>query len=516
MKKSRTALRVGLAATVALGAVAATQLTAGADPAPSATDIVGVGSDVIQNSLDFIADGYGGLPGYNTAGNVNRIDNFDATSDANTRNAFTDPGFANGVITNITPLNPTVVLRAGTSPVTRPNGGGVGINALLYDGSTNQFAVDSTGNPTSTPAADWGPNDVKRIDYSRSPNLVTDANQTTARTNLGTKLHTVKFATDQQVIATASTTHAPAHLSDAQLVNIYEGKWRDWRQVPGAPDADPNWYYTDLGPSGQSISAETSAADNFALSNVTFTTGSAEPIYAEAPQDGAGVLTIFLNELHTADTSGIASGLKSWPTSSSSLLAESADPSAAEKIHPVQQNDPNAITGLAPSVAINAIVPFPKSRWNLVNSGYFLTPSSNSVLSAPYYDVNGTKDAGFHNPLSSVPVGSPTGTESSWSATKHFGISLLLPTSSSDATTFSPTINFYVIFRDSDYQSTTPWQPGSDLNWVQTLFLNPGGPAPFVNSAPGKAILTSLGLNVTGVYQDLGYATAEHPTPAGP
>src|SRR3954453_16454208 len=94
MSKRRTAVAITLAGVVSAGALAAA-MPVQADPAPSATDVVGVGSDIIQNSLDFLADGYSGdggsVPGYNAANNKNRLISFSATADGNGRNAFTDP-----------------------------------------------------------------------------------------------------------------------------------------------------------------------------------------------------------------------------------------------------------------------------------------------------------------------------------------------------------------------------------------------------------------------------------------
>ena len=40
-----------------------------ADFSPQPKDVVSTGSDIIQNSFNFLADGYHELPGYNTAGN---------------------------------------------------------------------------------------------------------------------------------------------------------------------------------------------------------------------------------------------------------------------------------------------------------------------------------------------------------------------------------------------------------------------------------------------------------------
>src|SRR5581483_11342053 len=91
-----------------------------ADVAPTGTDAVGVGSDVVQYAVDFAADGdANGDTGYNAAGNVNRLINFDATGDGNGRAGYLQQ--------SSTSQNPTIVLREGTSPVQRPNGGGAGL-----------------------------------------------------------------------------------------------------------------------------------------------------------------------------------------------------------------------------------------------------------------------------------------------------------------------------------------------------------------------------------------------------
>lgn len=59
---------------------------------------------------------------------------------------------------------------------------------------------------------------------------------------------------------------------------------------------------------------------------------------------------------------------------------------------------------------------------------------------------------------------------------------------------------FYILLRHSDVTTSKTWQPGSTLNWAQTLFYNrsyaPGGdvPAPYVASAAGQQLLANLGL----------------------
>ena len=45
---------------------------------------------------------------------------------------------------------------------------------------------------------------------------------------------------------------------------------------------------------------------------------------------------------------------------------------------------------------------------------------------------------------------------------------------------------YNAIVRERDLNSTTPWQPGSTLNWVKALFYNPDGPKPFVRTPAGE------------------------------
>jgi hypothetical protein len=122
-----------------------------ADYAPAKGDVVGVGSDTLQYMIDFVADGdvYAD-PGYNAALNKFKLISFDATADQNARLAYG----VNGGGTSCTPgtggtkgtgnqqgnhadqpcvLNPTIELRAGQQPVTRPNGSGAGVAALEQD-----------------------------------------------------------------------------------------------------------------------------------------------------------------------------------------------------------------------------------------------------------------------------------------------------------------------------------------------------------------------------------------------
>ncbi len=170
--------------------------TAGADAAPGGADIVGVGSDTLQYMLDFGADGdQNGNPGYN-ASKLARVFSIDATPDANAR-----AGYLNGSSNlNLLPLNPTVVLRAGTAPVQRPNGSGAGLAALIAD----------TGSPET-------------INFVRS---------SSAPASPGAGIDVVRLAHENVQVATATTTNAPI-LSKQQLFAIYECTKTTWTQVGG-------------------------------------------------------------------------------------------------------------------------------------------------------------------------------------------------------------------------------------------------------------------------------------------
>jgi ABC-type phosphate transport system substrate-binding protein len=374
MTRSKTALGLGA------GFVAALTLCTGvahADLAPSSTDIVGVGSDTVQNIANFVADGdTAGSPGYNSAGNLNRVVSFDATPDANDR-----AGYLNGSTNaSLKLLSPTVVLRAGTNPVQRPNGSGAGIAALLADKASSEV-----------------------INFVRASRLPTDAEQNTAISNGWGGLHVVKISTDDLRIAAATTTNAPAALTPTQLVSIYTCTATTWTAVGGTSTAT---------------------------------------IIPQVPQNGSGTRSTFLNDLKAAN-GGTA-------------------PVLGACVQTVEENDPTSITG-ATSPA-DAIAPFSGGRLALYNSGYFKDP---------------TKVFGV------APVA------------VQAGVSLLTGTGSYDNTR-----GLYIVFRDSDKASTKPFQPGGTKNWVQTLFSNAGGTAPFVNTTAGKADIASGG--ATPSYSDCG------------
>ncbi len=65
-----------------------------------------------------------------------------------------------------------------------------------------------------------------------------------------------------------------------------------------------------------------------------------------------------------------------------------------------------------------------------------------------------------------------------------------------------------MIFRQSDATVATPFEPGGSRNWVNTLFSNPGGVAPFFAKSAGQALIAASG--VTPLYDDLGDVHSQH------
>jgi ABC-type phosphate transport system substrate-binding protein len=432
----RKTVGAGLVALATASTLALSHAPAEADFSPQPKDVVTTGSDIIQNSFNFLADGYHEFPGYNTAGNRYRFVNFDSSGDAQGRSAFTDPRLlptvtGNGTVgdagakyikqSDLRLINPTISLRAGQDLVVRPSGGGAGgRDALIAD------KVDAG-------VGGW-------IDVGRTPNPLTLGNQTSAQNSLGTKLLTVQVATDRQLIAAATVTNAPATITAEQILKIYNGTYTTWGQVAANGGA----------PSGETI------------------------IPLILPTD-AGMWTTFVSNV-TKQNPGATISLRDNPNSIQ-----------------VQQNDPTAITSLTPTQRANAIVPFPRGRFRTLNKGYYTeTKEFEGTLATPKTNLYNT-DPGHRTSASAA------------------GIQLLDPDSVTDVA--SPTapyggnFPYNAIFRESDFTSTTAWQPGSTLNWVQALFYNPGGADPFVHTPAGEALLVAAG--VTPDYRVFGTANTQ-------
>jgi hypothetical protein len=396
--RMKTKVRVGLATAAAGAMTFAMAAPAHADYAPSAADAVGVGSDTVQYLMDFGADGdTGGDLGYNSAGNVNKLVSFDATPDANAR-----AGYLNGS-TNATllPLNPTIVLRAGTNPVQRPNGSGAGIAALLADANTTAFPDGE-------------------ISYVRASRLPTGAEETAAGTAGFGGLHVVKLGSEDLQLAELKTGSNAVPLSAAQLYHVYQ--------------CDAGFtHWNDSGIGGSS-------------------SDSIDPII---PQAGSGTRSSFLSDIETA--------------------AGQSTITLGGCVKTSEENDPTAITSGNFGPAADAIVPFSGSRLALYNSGYFHDPATafpgGAALSPGIKMDTGTV-------LGPVPTGS-----------------------TAPNVAYDDNRGLFIVFKQKDLSSSTPFQPGIAKNLWQTLFSSSAG-TPYFKSAPGQALVAAAG--ATGGYKDCG------------
>jgi ABC-type phosphate transport system substrate-binding protein len=172
--------------------------------------------------------------------------------------------------------------------------------------------------------------------------------------------------------------------------------------------------------------------------------GSSDTIIPLIPQAGSGTRSSFLADLQAAN-GGTAIVLGS-------------------NVQTVEENDPTSITGS--SAPADTIVPFSGSRLALYNSGYFKDPT----------------------------VAYPGG------ATLSPGIKLVSGTPTDGNADYDDVRGLYIIYRDSDRTSTTPFQPGSTKNFVASLFANSA--SSYFKSASGQLDIAASG--ATPAFSDLG------------
>lgn len=182
------------AAALLVGAVSLVGATsASADFSPQARDIVGVGSDTIQISLNNVADGAKigafNTPGYNAI-NGARLVSFNALN----------PSVPSNSATNL--IHDQIVVKPGATPITRPDGSGQG-KATLF-----------------------APGNMAGVNFARSSSAL-------SATEVAGAVTAFAFAVDTLGVAVSTTTNAPAGISLAQLVNIYKGNITNWSQIGG-------------------------------------------------------------------------------------------------------------------------------------------------------------------------------------------------------------------------------------------------------------------------------------------
>ena len=425
-----------------------------ADTGAQANDVVIVGSDTVQNAINFVLDGSPGVAGgYNTNGNLNRAVSFDATGDANGRAVYDgtcgpkDPvtgqpnlcgasrGVTDGVtnstttvtsatanftafdvgstmtgagipigdkissVTNATTavlataatatatgvtlqiinagapeLEPSsIVLRSGTKPVTRPNGSGAGVAALI---------ADATGG-AGFHGLPLGSIQIARM--SRLPNSTEIGNCPIAPNPCG-GLHVYQIATDGfTMVHQASAYNGPASLSLQQLLQIYLCNQTTWNALSGN--------------SG----------------------GSTHTIHPLIPQSGSGTRNAFLADLATVNGG--------------------ATPTPGACVRTVEEHDPTGV--YTDTSQADAIEPFSQGKLAMINGGYF----SQGVG----YSGSGFA-SGAYTPsyLAITSAGTATDGNPNWSATR----------------------GMYITVRHPDLSISTPFQPGTTQNWSVALITN--------------------------------------------
>ena len=218
--KKPTILKIGLVGLIATFLPLARAGIANADYAATPYDLVGIGGDTPQYTLDFLANGDAdGDPGFNATGDQRRLVTFDAEPDANGRAAYYGPD--EGSEADLLQY-PTQVLREGEHPTQRNTSSGNAILSLENDTSdTINFIFSSSALSSST---------------SYTP-----------------ALHEYEFGTDSVQLAADTTTNAPSGLTDADLAGIYEGTYTAWNQIPGESGASSATIVPLLPPSSSAI-----------------------------------------------------------------------------------------------------------------------------------------------------------------------------------------------------------------------------------------------------------------------
>lgn len=304
-------------------------------------DVVGVGSDTLQYLMDFAADGsYGANAGFN-AGKKFKIVSFDATADSNARLAY--------LVNSTSAQNPTIVLRAGSVPIQRPNGSGAGIAALLAD--VTQTVTGTAVQPGV------------QINFARASRLpkVSEANSANSAGSLWGGLEDIQIATENLAVYNTTGGNAPAGLSISQLNLIYStctsGVTLQWN--------DPRIGGT-----------------------------SSDHIIPVIPQTGSGTRSTFEGDIGLADAVAVAN------TASGCIkVSEENDPTAlknlgADAIGPLSGSRVNMFNGLAGDGSTVAA------------SGYFHDP--NTALSKT--NANGYPGGAVLTPGVTLVNGVPAGT----------------------------------------------------------------------------------------------------------
>jgi hypothetical protein len=433
-------IKVGLAIAGAFGAaLTLVAQPAFADYAPNSKDVVGVGSDTLQYMLDFVADGdFLGDTGYNSLGNKYKLINFDATADANARLAYGPNGIGTGTCAPGSGTGAGTGLSAGT-----------GTPCQLNPTIVIRAGVPPVQRPNgSTAGANALAGDTDHyITYTRAS--ACEGPTSGCKNILSSSYDSVQLGTDPlaMLISSTPTSNAVA-LSAAQLKLIYECQ---------GPDSN----------AGNTISGF------YPWNNSAIGGTSANLIIPLMPQIGSGTRSFFESEIGITDAQ------------------------VGKCVTTVEENDPTAIAAaISPTTGTadpaDAIEPMSGGRLNLW-LGDLGTGGSNGVggyfkdPTCPLQDIESSTGDGNANCTAAAATLTPQ-------------VKFLTGSPSDGGAVFNVTRPLYIYFRDSDYHSTTIWQPGGTLNAVNTLFYDATSTA-YDCSAAGQALIAAAGVNPTCVFQ---------------
>ena len=384
------------------------------------------------------------------------------------------------------------VLSSGTASADyAPQAGDV----VGVGGDTPQYAVAfaADGNVTGSPGFNGSGNKNRFVAFNTTP----DGNGRSAYTNnvttgsnstLLNPTHTLRAGTDPVLRVSSSGAAVSALLADQnspEVINYVASS-----SLPTAAQqtqaGNQGWNYlhvVEIGTDSVQIAVNGSSTDAPSglsaaeLLNIYTgvdtkwnqlpgnSGGSGNTIVPLIPPTSSAIYKTFLADLTTANGG-------TTPTLSTSVKT-------------VEQNDPSVIT--TNTSAADALVPFSAARLSLWNNGYFYNPN------APF----GTNDTTTGN------NGHGSAFQNGTSTPLSPGVKLLTGAPGDSGAVYNSPVTDYVIFRQSDAGSATPFEPGSSLNWVQTLFSDPSSPGtPWFAKAAGKALVAASG--VTPVYNDLG------------
>lgn len=535
--RNRT-LKLGLVAASALSA--ALPLLAAAQPAyadygPAKGDIVGVGSDTLQYLVNFLADGDAYAdPGYNQLGNRNKVVSIDAIPDANARLAFGPDGQNGGTGGTCAPgtggtagtgndatpytggapcvLNPTVYFRAGTQAHLRPNGSGSGGGALENDvaagnnlpsGAHQEILNFSRASAALHPGAQYG-------------------------------LDSIIVATDTLPIVAATTTHA-VPLDSTELANIYSQSNTGtnayggtgcvtWNELPGNSTGSTDTIIPIIPQPGSGTRGYfLSQISNITPGNCTVVSEENDPTAIAAQANPADAIAPISNgRLHlflTAPTSGSAGYFldPSCPYDKVVTNCNSGSITLQQTTITAGSNGVN-INTFAGSGTLNVT-----STTGFAATGSIQVETSNGNAVLNYTGTSGGNSFTGVSVASVSQGGAQSGTLATGGNVLQSAstfvprsvdppVQVLSGTTGDNVPAFDPSRPLYIYFRDSDITSTAPFQPGSTVNWLNSLFYNPcngqancvSGPAganeygpagpPYIDQAEGQTLLGDAGV----------------------